>query len=69
MDEHHEFDKIERTCDEIRRDNIALQDEIIALQDEIQSLRHDLCRILNLNSLGKTKDIADLVTAIINPSR
>jgi hypothetical protein len=62
MDEHHEFAQIERTCDEIRRDNIDLQ-------AEIQSLRHDLSRILNLNSLGKTKEIADLVTAILNPSR
>jgi hypothetical protein len=56
--EHHEFAQIERTCDEIRKDNIDLQ-------AEIQSLHCDLCQILTLNTLGKTKDIADLANAIL----
>jgi hypothetical protein len=56
--EHHEFAEIERTCDEIRKDNIDLQ-------AEIQSLHRDLCQILTLNTLGKTKDIADLANAIL----
>jgi hypothetical protein len=56
--EHHEFSKIERTCDEVRKDNIDLQ-------AEIQSLHRDLCQILTLNTLGKTKDIADLANAIL----
>jgi hypothetical protein len=57
--EHHEFAQIERTCDEIRKDNIDLQ-------AEIQSLHRDLCQILTLNTLGKTKDIADLANAILS---
>jgi hypothetical protein len=56
--EHHEFAEIERTCDEIRKDNLDLQ-------AEIQSLHRDLCQILTLNTLGKTKDIADLANAIL----
>jgi len=56
--EHYEFAQIERTCDEIRKDNIDLQ-------AEIHSLHKDLCKILVLNSLGKTKEIADLANAII----
>lgn len=56
--EHHEFAQIERTCDEVRKDNIDLQ-------AEIQSLHRDLCQILTLNSLGKTKEIADLINVIL----
>ena len=56
--EHHEFAQIERTCDEIRKDNLDLQ-------AEIRSLHQDLCQILTLNTLGKTKDIADLANAIL----
>lgn len=55
--EHQEFAQIERTCDEVRKDNIDLQAEIAALHQ-------DLCRIIVLNSLGKTKEIADLINAI-----
>jgi hypothetical protein len=56
--EHHEFAQIERTCDEVRKDNLDLQ-------AEIQSLHRDLCQILVLNTLGKTKAIADLANAIL----
>jgi len=55
--EHQEFAQIERTCDEVRKDNIDLQ-------AEIHSLHKDLCKILVLNSLGKTKEIADLINTI-----
>jgi hypothetical protein len=55
--EHHEFAQIERTCDEVRKDNIDLQ-------AEIHSLHKDLCKILVLNSLGKTKEIANLINTI-----
>ena len=58
ISEHQEFAQIERTCDEVRKDNIDLQ-------AEIHSLHKDLCKILVLNSLGKTKEIADLANAII----
>ena len=61
--EHQEFAQIERTCDEVRKDNIDLQ-------AEIHSLHKDLCQIIVLNSLGKTKEIADLAHAIVtNNSR
>lgn len=61
--EHHEFAQIERTCDEVRKDNIDLQ-------AEIHALHKDLCQILTLNSLGKTKEIADFINTIIaNKSR
>lgn len=56
--EHHEFAQIERTCDEVRKDNIDLQ-------AEIHALHKDLCQILTLNTLGKTKEIADLANAIL----
>jgi len=56
--EHQEFAAIERTCDEIRKDIIDLQSEIVALHQ-------DMCRILVMNSLGKTKEIADLINVII----
>ena len=56
--EHQEFAQIERTCDEVRKDNIDLQ-------AEIQALHRDFCHILTLNSLGKTKEIADLINAIV----
>ena len=57
--EHQEFAQIERTCDEIRKDNIELR-------YEIQSLHKDLCHILTLNTLGITRQIADLCNAIIS---
>jgi len=56
--EHQEFAQIERTCDEIRKDNIELR-------YEIQSLHKDLCQIATMNTLGKTKQIADLINQII----
>ena len=56
--EHQEFAQIERTCDEIRKDNIELR-------YEIQSLHKDLCQILTLNTLGKTREISDICNAII----
>ena len=59
--EHQEFAQIERTCDEIRKDNINLQ-------AEIHALHQDLCQILTLSTLGKTREIADLINNIITHS-
>jgi hypothetical protein len=56
--EHEAFAQVERTCDEIRKDNINLQ-------AEIHALHKDLCQILTLNTLGKTREIADICNAII----
>lgn len=56
--EHHEFAQIERTCDEIRKDNINLQNDILALHQ-------DLSQIATLNTLGKTKQIADIINNIL----
>jgi hypothetical protein len=56
--EHQEFAQIEKTCDEIRKENEDLRMEInsyIMLMDEI----------LTLNSHGKTKQIADRIQAIL----
>jgi hypothetical protein len=55
--EHEAFDKVERTCDEIRKDNINLQNDIFALHQ-------DLSQIATLNTLGKTKQIADIINNI-----
>jgi len=56
--EHEAFAQVERTCDEIRKDNINLQ-------AEIHALHKDLCQILTLNTLGKTREISDICNAII----
>lgn len=56
--EHEAFAQVERTCDEIRKDNINLQ-------AEIHALHKDLCQILTLNTLGKTREISDLCNNII----
>lgn len=54
--EHHQFEQIEKTCDEIRQENVELLSTIMLL-------RHDMEVIVRLNSLGKTKQIADLIAA------
>jgi len=53
--EHNQFAAVEQTCDEIRKENEQLKTDILFL-------RHDMEIILRLNSLGKTKDIADLIS-------
>lgn len=55
--EHEAFDQVERTCDEIRKDNINLQNDIFALHQ-------DISQIATLNTLGKTKQIADIINNI-----
>jgi len=40
--EHHEFSLIERTCDEIRRDNIDLRAEIQSLHHQWNELMYVL---------------------------
>jgi hypothetical protein len=52
--EHHQFAQIEMTCDEIRQENAELRSALALL-------RHDMQAVLRLNSLGKTKEIADLI--------
>jgi hypothetical protein len=56
--EHEAFAQVERTCDEIRKDNINLRNDIF-------SLHQDLSQIATLNTLGKTKQIADIINNII----
>lgn len=56
--EHQEFAQIEKTCDEIRKENEDLRLEILGY-------RHQLEEILTLNSRGKTKLIADRIYAIL----
>jgi len=52
--EHQEVAQIELTCDEVRKENEELR-------AHISFLRHSLGEIYKLNSLGKTKKLADLV--------
>jgi hypothetical protein len=53
-----EFAQIEKTCDEIRQENIALRMEVALY---IQTLNE----LMKLNSLGKTKQIADRIQSIL----
>jgi cell division protein FtsB len=57
--EHEEFAQIEKTCDEVRQENQQLSDYIALLHQEFRE-------IINLNSRGKTKLIADRCNAILN---
>jgi len=52
--EHQQVAQIEQTCDEVRKENEQLKTDILFLI-------HDMETILRLNSLGKTKEIADLI--------
>jgi hypothetical protein len=56
--EHEEFAAIEKTCDEIRQENVELLSTIMLL-------RHHLDVIVRLNTLGKTKEIADLIATAL----
>jgi hypothetical protein len=56
--EHQEFSQIEKTCEEVRKENEDLRFEILGY-------RHQLEEILTLNSMGKTKLIADRINAIL----
>jgi hypothetical protein len=56
--EHYQFEQIEKTCDEIRQENVELLSTIMLL-------RHDMKVIVRLNTLGKTKEIADLIAAAL----
>ena len=52
--EHEQFAAVEQTCDEIRKENAELR-------QYIAELRHGLGEVYKLNSLGKTKRLADLI--------
>jgi len=56
--EHQEFSQIEKTCDEIRQENEDLRFEILGY-------RHQLEEIIYLNSMGKTREIAVRIEAIL----
>ena len=56
--EQEEVSIIERTCDEMRKDNIDLK-------SEIHAMHKDLCKILTLNTLGKTTEIANIINSIL----
>jgi hypothetical protein len=56
--EHQEFSQIEKTCDEIRKENEDLRFEIIGY-------RHQLEEIIYLNSRGKTREIAVRIESIL----
>jgi hypothetical protein len=56
--EHQEFSQIEKTCDEVRKENEDLCFEILGY-------RHQLQEIIRLNSLGKTREIAVRIEAIL----
>jgi hypothetical protein len=53
-----EFGQIEKTCDEIRQENIVLRMEVALY---IQTLNE----LMTLNSLGKTKLIADRIQSTL----
>jgi len=53
-----EFAAIEKTCEEVRKENEDLRFEILGY-------RHQLEEILTLNTLGKTKQIADRIQAVL----
>jgi hypothetical protein len=56
--EHQEFSQIEKTCEEIRKENEDLRFEILGY-------RHQLEEIIYLNSRGKTREIAVRIEAIL----
>lgn len=56
--EHQEFSQIEKTCDEVRKENEDLRFEILGY-------RHQLEEIIYLNSMGKTREIAVRIEAIL----
>jgi hypothetical protein len=56
--EHEQFAQIEKTCDEVRKENDDLRFEILGY-------RYQLGELLKLNSLGKTKQIADRIQSIL----
>jgi hypothetical protein len=56
--EHQEFSHIEKTCEEIRKENEDLRFEILGY-------RHQLQELIRLNSLGKTREIAVRIEAIL----
>lgn len=56
--EHQEFSQIEKTCDEIRKENEDLRFEILGY-------RHQLEEIIYLNSRGKTREIAVRIESIL----
>jgi hypothetical protein len=56
--EHQEFSQIEKTCEEIRKENEDLRFEILGY-------RHQLEEIIYLNSMGKTREIAVRIEAIL----
>ena len=60
--EIYEMEKIEQTCDEVRRMNAELV-------DEIAQLRFALGEVYKANCLGKTKKIADIIDATLYPNR
>jgi hypothetical protein len=56
--EHQEFSQIEKTCEEIRKENEDLRFEILGY-------RHQLEEIIYLNSRGKTREIAVRIESIL----
>ena len=56
--EHQQFEAVEKTCSEIRDENVKLCDYIAELHNELRELKY-------LNTLGKTKLIADRIQAIL----
>jgi hypothetical protein len=60
--EIYEMEKIEQTCDEVRRMNAELV-------EEVSQLRHALGECYKANCLGKTKKIADIIDATLYPNR
>jgi hypothetical protein len=56
--EHQEFSQIEKTCEEVRKENLDLRFEILGYRLQLQEL-------IRLNSLGKTREIAVRIEAIL----
>lgn len=56
--EHNEFAQIEKTCEEIRKENEDLRFEILGYRNQLQEIIH-------LNSRGKTREIAVRIEAIL----
>ena len=59
--EIYEMEKLDQTCEEIRRDNEMLR-------AHIAELRHVLGECYKANCLGKTKKIADLIDITLYPN-
>jgi len=59
--EHEQFAAVEQTCDEIRKENADLRLYIDELRQHIAELKHGLGYLYTLNSLGKTKELADTI--------